>query len=112
VISAAVPGGNVKDINDEGGAMDEVRGVGRAMFAAMSYSDGPDHLTVGKGDPTPAGSPAGPAAREMQMLAEDHRKANPRLSPEGAYAHVYTHPDNTALREKCKAEHMAAMAAA
>jgi len=86
---------------------------GRELFKAMSFADGPDHVVIGKEAPTPTDSPAiGPAAREMQMLAEDHRKANPRLSPEGAYVHVYTHPDNAALREKCKAEHMAAMAAA
>jgi hypothetical protein len=46
----------------------------------------------------------GPANKEMNLLASDHAKANPRKSKESAYAHVYTHPNNVALREACKDE--------
>jgi hypothetical protein len=55
-------------------------------------------------DVKPAAPPLGPAGRRMQALADDHLRANPKKTPAGAYAAVYAHPANAALREQVKNE--------
>jgi hypothetical protein len=86
--------------------------IGKTLWAASKVAPGPeiepddDDIPFG-GSPPPA--KLGPAHAKMQTLADDHLKANPRKSKEGAFAHVYTHPDDIALREACKAEHFAAI---
>lgn len=49
----------------------------------------------------------------MQVLADDHLKANPQLLTQrdggkaAAYAHVYSHRSNADLLRQCVAERMA-----
>lgn len=49
----------------------------------------------------------GPANAKLHALAVDHQRAHSRLSYQGAYSYIYTLPENEALRNKAKAEHMA-----
>jgi hypothetical protein len=83
---------------------------GRLLHKVGELAGGPDH------EPPPKVEPPvpelGPAARRMQALADDHRKANPRKTPEGAYAAVYTAPENAELRRECLNEHLMRVAKA
>ena len=90
--------------------------IGRTLFKAMRVADGPDHELA------PAEQPKapelGPASAQMQALADDHLKAHPELAERrgvkdggkaAAYAAAYAHPNNHDLRERVKAEHLAAL---
>jgi hypothetical protein len=48
-----------------------------------------------------------PHAAPMHAMATDLQRANPRLSYESAYARVYAHPANEALRHAVRNEHLA-----
>ncbi len=68
---------------------------GRAMFEAMSFADGPDHLTTAKGlPPTPTDTPS---MARLRRLAVAHQAEHPELTPEQAFAAVYRDPDNQDL---------------
>jgi hypothetical protein len=89
--------------------------IGKTLYRASKVAPGPEIEPDGTSDYPASTAKAppwvglGPAHAKMQTLADDHLKANPRKSKEGAFAHVYTHPDNIALREACKQEHFAAI---
>ncbi len=86
--------------------------IGKTLYRASKVAPGPEI------EPAPIEAPKQPSYMgqpghaRMQVLADDHLKANPRKSKEGAYASVYRAPENTALREQCKAEHFAAISKA
>lgn len=96
--------------------------IGKTLWRASKAASGPEvepWLVPGQsetevkpwgnsGPPKP--SYFGPAHAKMQVLADDHHKANPRLTKDGAYARVYSDPANHDLREQVKAEHFAAIA--
>jgi hypothetical protein len=50
----------------------------------------------------------GPARARLHSLAVDHQRAHSGMTYEQAYSHLYSRPENEALREKIKAEHMSA----
>jgi hypothetical protein len=50
----------------------------------------------------------GPAHAKIHSLAIDHQRAHPGMSYQSAYGYLYSKPENTALREKIKNEHMQA----
>jgi hypothetical protein len=84
--------------------------IGRMLYRASKAASGPEIEASPIEAPTP--SALGPAHAKTQVLADDHLKANPRKSKESAFAHVYAAPENSALREQCKAEHFAAISKA
>jgi hypothetical protein len=87
--------------------------IGKTLWRASKVAPGPEIEGDARQDFVPRKpSDMGPAHAQMQVLADDHLKANPRKTPASAYAAVYAHPDNAALREKCKAEHFAAISKA
>ncbi|MFZ0209887.1 MAG: hypothetical protein WAL59_27910 [Roseiarcus sp.] len=86
--------------------------VGRLLYKASKAATGPEVEPAEVEPPKQPSYMGQPGHARMQVLADDYKNANPRLSPAGAYAHVYSHPDNTALREQCKAEHFAAISKA
>jgi hypothetical protein len=57
---------------------------------------------------TPKPEHAGPAHAKLHSMTVDLQRAQPRLSYEGAYARVYTAPENAALRDSVRKEHLAA----
>jgi hypothetical protein len=89
--------------------------IGKTLYRASKVAPGPEVEPDGNSDYPPSTAKAppwvglGPAHAKMQVLADDHLKANPRKSKEGAFAHVYAAPENAALREQCKIEHFAAI---
>jgi hypothetical protein len=50
----------------------------------------------------------GPAHARLHSMAVDHQRAHPGMSYQSAYGYLYNKPENTALREKIKSEHMQA----
>jgi hypothetical protein len=87
--------------------------TGNLIFSAMRFAKGPEiepaaspwpALRIPGWSDTGNTDDFGPANKEMNVRASDHAKANPRKSPQSAYAYTYTHPDNIALREACKEE--------
>jgi hypothetical protein len=54
----------------------------------------------------------GPAHAKMHSLAVDHQRAHSGMSYQQAYSHLYSRLENAPLREKIKAEHLAASMAA
>ena len=84
-------------------AFDSVHGTAKCMIPvakAESYdplakqADMAEHL--------------GPAHARLHSMAVDHMRAHGGMSYELAYSHLYSRPENAPLREKIKAEHMAA----
>jgi hypothetical protein len=51
---------------------------------------------------------AGPAHARLHSMAVDHQRAHSGMTYEGAYSYLYSKPENEALRNAIKAEHMAA----
>ena len=50
----------------------------------------------------------GPGHARLHSLAVDHQRAHSGMSYQQAYSHLYSRPENEPLRNKIKAEHMAA----
>jgi hypothetical protein len=50
----------------------------------------------------------GPAHARLHSMAVDHQRAHSGMSYQQAYSHLYSRPENEPLRNKIKAEHMAA----
>jgi hypothetical protein len=50
----------------------------------------------------------GPAHAKIHSLAIDHQRAHSGMSYQQAYSHLYSRPENEALRNAIKAEHMRA----
>jgi hypothetical protein len=50
----------------------------------------------------------GPAHAKLHSLAIDHQRAHPGMSYQSAYGYLYAKPENAALRNAIKAEHMSA----
>jgi hypothetical protein len=48
----------------------------------------------------------GPAHAKLHSMAVDHQRAHSGMSYEGAYAYLYSKPENVSLRNAVKAEHM------
>jgi hypothetical protein len=48
----------------------------------------------------------GPAHAKLHSLAIDHQRARPGMSYQSAYGYLYSKPENAALRNAVKAEHM------
>ena len=65
--------------------------VGRLLYEASKAAKGPE-VEPAPIPELPKPSDMGPAHARMQVLADDHLKANPRKSKESAFAHVYTDP--------------------
>ena len=90
--------------------------IGMLLRKAMKYATGPE---VEPTEPEPPKAPElGPAGKKMQVLADDHLKANPQLLTQrdggkaAAFAHVYTARENADLRRQCVNEHMGKSASA
>jgi hypothetical protein len=49
----------------------------------------------------------GPANAKFHSMAIDHQRAHSKMSYQGAYSHIYTQPENAALREAAKQEYLA-----
>ena len=92
--------------------------VGKLLYRASKSASGPELEPDGQSDYPASTTNAppwvglGPAHARMQVLADDHQKANPRKSAAGAFGTVYADPKNAVLREQCKAEHLAAISKA
>jgi hypothetical protein len=54
----------------------------------------------------------GPAHARLHSLAVDHQRAHSGMSYQSAYSYLYAKPENAALRNAIKAEHMSATMAA
>jgi hypothetical protein len=50
----------------------------------------------------------GPSHAKLHSMAVDHQRANPGMSYQSAYSHLYSRPENAALRNAVKSEHMRA----
>jgi hypothetical protein len=50
----------------------------------------------------------GPAHAKLHSMAVDHQRAHSGMSYQQAYSHLYSRPENEALRNAIKAEHMRA----
>ena len=50
----------------------------------------------------------GPWHAKLHSMAVDHQRAHSGMSYQQAYSHLYSRPENEPLRNKIKAEHMAA----
>ncbi len=85
--------------------------IGKTLHKAMGFADGPEVEPAAPVAPTTRQfHEAGPNCAAMQVLADDHLRANPvktngtKETKQGAFATVYTSPANAALRERCKQE--------
>ena len=78
---------------------------GRLLYQASKIAPQGDAVQDFVGDEKPPSR--GPAHNKMDSLATDHMRAHAGLSYQQAYAQVYTHPDNRALRARVVAEHAA-----
>ena len=54
-----------------------------------------------------AGMDTGDAEAKLVSLAIDHQRAHSTMSYAAAYSYIYTLPENSALREQAKKEHLA-----
>jgi hypothetical protein len=89
--------------------------TGKLLYKALKRAPGSEVKPAPQ--PTPPSPEAaaqrlGPGHAKMHAMAIDFQRANPRHSYESAYSRVYSAPENAGLREKIKAEHLAASMAA
>jgi hypothetical protein len=85
--------------------------TGRLLYQAMKIAPGSEVKPVPQPAPPSREAEAkllGPAHARMHSQAVDHQRANPRLSYEGAYSRMYTHPENAGLRAEINREHLGA----
>jgi hypothetical protein len=89
--------------------------TGRLLYKAMQIAPGAEVKPAPQSSPTSPEAAAallGPAHARLHSQAVDHKRANPRLSYEAAYARMYTAPENAGLRAEINREHLAASMAA
>jgi hypothetical protein len=86
--------------------------IGKTLWAAAKVSLGPEL------EPAPVEAPKQPSYMgqpghaKLEVLARDHQLQNPRKTIEQARSHVYSAPENTALRSQCQQEHFDAISKA
>jgi hypothetical protein len=88
--------------------------TGQLLYQAMKIAPGSEV----KAAPAPSYDPLakaaelaeirGPAHAKIHSLAIDHQRAHPGMSYQSAYGYLYAKPENAALRNAIKAEHMSA----
>lgn len=89
--------------------------VGKLLYRASKSASGPELEPDGQSDypastaQTPPWVGLGPAHAKLHVLATDYHRANPRMSKESAFSHVFVAPENAALREAAKSEHLVAI---
>lgn len=85
---------------------------GRLFYRALKAAPGSEIKPTAPAAPRdPAEDFVGkPAHARMHALAIDHVRANPRQSYASAYSFHYTKPENAALRDEIKQEHLASIA--
>ena len=81
-------------------AFDSVHGTGESLIPKVDEAL-PDPLAK-------AAEFLGPAHARLHSMAVDHQRAHSGMTYQQAYSHLYSRPENAPLREKIKAEHMAA----
>jgi hypothetical protein len=89
--------------------------TGRLLYQAMKIAPGQEVKPAPQPAPPSPEAAArlrGPGHAQMHSMAIDFQRANPRHSYESAYSRAYSAPENAGLREKIKAEHLAASMAA
>ncbi len=81
--------------------------TGRLLFKAMQIAPGQE---VKPAPQETAKEPEfiGPAHAKIHSLAVDHQRAHSGMSYQQAYCHLYSRPENVALRDAVKDEHMRA----
>jgi hypothetical protein len=85
--------------------------IGRLLFRALKRAPGAEVKLAPQSAPPSreeAAQHLGPAHARLHSMAVDHQRAHSGMSYQQAYSHLYTRPENGPLREKIKAEHMAA----
>jgi hypothetical protein len=85
--------------------------TGKLLYKAMRIAPGAEVKPVAQvAPPSPeaAAKLLGAAHAQMHSMAVDHQRAHSGMSYQQAYSHLYSRPENAPLREKIKAEHMAA----
>jgi hypothetical protein len=80
-------------------SMDSIYGTSKSLVPAVKAAPP---------DPSEDYVSPGPAHARMHSMAVDHQRAHSGMSYQQAYSHLYSRPENAALREKIKAEHMRA----
>jgi len=76
---------------------------GKMLLSAHRLAPGPDYVFE-RPAPTAPVRKAGAAMDKLMQLAADHRQANPGVTPEAAFAAVYTDPANKDVVAQHKAE--------
>jgi len=77
--------------------------VGKVLMQAHKLAPGP-YYVFERPAPTAPVRKAGAAMDKLMQLAADHRQANPGVTPEAAFAAVYTDPANKDVVAQHKAE--------
>jgi hypothetical protein len=85
-------------------AMDATHGTKLSLIPKVEKAAPPDPLQKA----ADVAEFFGPAHAKMHSLAIDHQRAHSGMSYQQAYSHLYTRPENEALRNAIKAEHMRA----
>jgi hypothetical protein len=88
--------------------------IGRILYKALKRAPGSEVVVKAAPPPDPLQKAAevaeflGPAHAKIHSLAIDHQRAHSGMSYQQAYSHLYSRPENEALRNAIKAEHMRA----
>jgi hypothetical protein len=85
--------------------------TGRLLYKAMQIAPGAEVKPAPQPAPPSREELArllGPAHARLHSMAVDHQRAHSGMSYQQSYSYLYTRPENEPLREKIKAEHMAA----
>jgi hypothetical protein len=87
--------------------------TGRLLYKALKAAPGFEVKPATgwnetKGPADPKQDFIGPAHAKLHPMAVDHQRAHSGMSYQQAYSHLYSRPENQALREEIKSEHMKA----
>ena len=89
-------------------SMDSIYGTAKSLVPVAKAAAPPDPLQKA----AEVAEFLGPAHAKIHSLAVDHQRAHSGMSYQQAYSHLYSRPENEALRNAVKAEHMRATMAA
>ncbi len=81
--------------------------TGKLLYKAMQIAPGQEVKPVPQ-ETAKEPEHIGPAHGKLHSLAVDHQRAHSGMSFQQAYSYLYAKPENVALRNAIKAEHMRA----